>query len=203
MTRVLIVFYSRNGSTESLAAAIGDGARQEGADIRLRRCREIVSEATMEQVPGWTDSAHRMNAAYEAPTPEDAEWADAIILGTPTRFGLVCSELKAYLDSLGGLWAKGVLAGKVGSAFSSTATRHGGNEITNFTLFAPLSHFGMIIVPPGYADAAMYAGGTPYGATSVSNGPNQTLPIETELYAARFQGSRVTSIATRLNQNAT
>src|SRR3546814_11654923 len=100
-----------------------------------------------------------MNAAYEAPTTADAEWADGIILGTPTRFGSVTSELKAWIDGLGGLWAKGALNGKAGSAFSSASTAHGGNEATILGLYPPLAHLGLVIVPPGYADPVMYAAG--------------------------------------------
>ncbi|MGB3626236.1 MAG: NAD(P)H:quinone oxidoreductase [Henriciella sp.] len=198
MVKILVAFYSRNGSTELLANAIADGAREEKATLRVRRCREVVPDAVMTQVPGWAEAARRMNEAYQAPTPEDAEWADAIILGSPTRFGLVCSEVKAFIDGLGGLWSKGALAGKVGSAFSSTATRHGGNELTNFTLFAPFAHLGMIIVPPGYTDSAMYAAGTPYGATSVSAGSDQQMPTDVDLEAARYQGRRVASVAAKL-----
>lgn len=198
MVNVLVAFYSRNGSTESLANSIAQGARDEGADVRVRRCREVVSEAVMAQVPGWPEASRRMNKAHQAPTPDDAEWADAIILGSPTRFGLVCSEVKAFIDGLGGLWGKGALAGKVGSAFSSTATRHGGNELTNFTLFAPFTHLGMIIVPPGYTDSAMHAAGTPYGATTVSASNDQGMPNGADLEAARYQGRRVAAIAAKL-----
>ncbi|CAN5469932.1 hypothetical protein BH11ARM2_BH11ARM2_14460 [soil metagenome] len=122
--KVLIPFYSRNGNVEKLALAMAEGATAAGAEVRLRRCREVVSRELMEKVPGWAANADRMNAAYEAPTEADAEWADAIIFGTPTRFGNVSSELKAWVDSLGGLWFQGKLVGKVGAAFSSTSTKH-------------------------------------------------------------------------------
>src|SRR3546814_2352883 len=100
----------------------------------------------MKAAPGWLENARRMNAAYEAPTTADAEWADGIILGTPTRFGSVTSELKAWIDGLGGLWAKGALNGKAGSAFSSASTAHGGNEATILGLYPPLAHLGLVIV---------------------------------------------------------
>lgn len=195
MTKTLIVFYSRNGSTEALAQAIADGAKEASSDVRIRRAREIVDAETIAFVPGWKDSAERMNNAYPAPTPEDVEWADAIIFGSPTRFGLMASELKAFIDSLGGLWMQGKLVGKVGSAFTSTSSMHGGNELTNFTMFVPMAHFGMIIVPPGYADPIMFKAGTPYGASTTAQGAT---PNEDDLNAARFQGRHVASIARKL-----
>ena len=198
MSNILIAFYSRDGSTEALANAVADGAMAGGAGVRIRRAREFVDETVMAQAPGWAEQAERMNAAYEEPTADDAIWADGIIFGTPTRFGLVSSELKAYIDSLGALWARGKLAGKVGSAFSSTSTVHGGNEMTNFTLYIPMAHFGMIIVPPGYADGAMFKAGTPYGATSISHGPEQCKPDDLALDVARFQGQRVAEVARKL-----
>lgn len=195
--KILIAFYSRSGSTEALANGIAEGASAEGAEVRLRRAREVVSGEVMSRAPGWLENAARMNALYEAPTPADAEWADAIVLGSPTRFGLVASELKAYLDSLGGLWARGALNGKVGSAFTSTSTPHGGNEITIATLYFPMAHLGLIIVPTGYADPVLFQAGTPYGASSVS-GRNSAPPTGEELAVARFQGKRVTQVAAAL-----
>ncbi len=127
--KILIAFYSRNGSTEALAQAIAEGAHAEGAAVILRRAREIVSRDVMAHAPGWAENADRMNAAYEAPTEADAESADAIIFGTPTRFGNVSSELKAYVDSLGGLWFQGKLVGKAGGAFCSTSSLHGPDHV--------------------------------------------------------------------------
>lgn len=196
--KVLIPFYSRTGTIEALAKAIAEGAEAEGAEVRLRRARELVGHDIMSSVPGWKESADRQNALYAAPSVEDAEWADAIVLGSPTRFGAVSSELKAYIDGLGGLWAKGALVGKVGSAFAGSATPHGGNESTFTSLYNPLMHFGMVLVPPGYGDAVMFAGaGSPYGATVVSGNPPAG-PTEAELAVARFQGKRVVQIAKKL-----
>jgi NAD(P)H dehydrogenase (quinone) len=192
--RVLIAFHSRNGSTEALAKAIAEGAEAEGAEVRLRRAREVVSREIMAQAPGWAEAADAMNARYEAPTPADVEWADAIAFGSPTRFGMVSSELKAFIDSLGGLWFQGKLAGKVGAGFTSTSTAHGGNETTIAGLFLPMAHFGMIIAPIGYTDPATFAGGTPYGPSSVS-GQNNAPPIDVELAVARAQGKRLAQIA--------
>ena len=150
--KVLIPFYSRTGTIEAPGQAVAEGAEAEGAEVRLRRARELVGHDIMSSVPGWKESAEAMNARYPAPTPEDAVWADAMIFGTPTRFGSVASELKAYIDGLGGLWAKGALNGKAGSAFAGSATPHGGNESTVISLWNPLAHLGFIIVPTGYAD---------------------------------------------------
>jgi NAD(P)H dehydrogenase (quinone) len=196
--KVLIVFYSRTGTIERLAKAVAEGAKSEGAELRMRRAREVVGAEIMNGVPGWKQSAEAMNASYDAPTGDDAVWADAVIFGTPTRFGNVCSELKAYIDSLGGLWAKGALNGKVGSVFAGSSQVHGGNETTIVSLWNPLAHLGFIIVPTGYADPIMCAGaGSPYGASVVSGNPPSG-PSETELAVARFQGKRVAQVARKL-----
>jgi NAD(P)H dehydrogenase (quinone) len=196
--KILIPFYSRTGTIEGLAKAIAEGAAAEGAEVRLRRARELASPEVMAQAPGWKEQAEAMNARYEAPTADDAVWADAIIFGSPTRFGAVTAELKAYIDSLGGLWAKGALNGKLGSAFGGSATPHGGNESTIISLYNPMAHLGLIIVPTGFADAAMFKGaGTPYGASVVSGNPPSG-PTPEELDVARFQGRRVTQIAKKL-----
>ena len=194
--KVLIAFYSRNGSTEALAKAVGEGATAEGAEVRLRRAREFVGADVMAQAPGWQDNAARMNAAYEAPDADDADWADAIVFGTPTRFGNAAAELKAFIDSLGGLWFQGKLNGKVGSAFVSTQSAHGGNESTVLSLYNPMAHLGLIIVPTGYGDPVMFKAGTPYGASAVSGA--SALPTDDELAVARYQGKRVALVAKAL-----
>ena len=196
-TKVLIAFYSRGGVTEALAKAVAEGAVAEGAEVRLRRAREFVGEEVMKTAPGWLEGAKRMNALYAAPTEADAEWADAIVFGTPTRFGSMTAELKAYIDGLGGLWFQGKLIGKAGSAFASTSTVHGGNEMTITSLYAPMAHLGLILVPTGYSDPALFKAGTPYGASSVS-GTNGALPSADDLEVARYQGKRVTRVAAAL-----
>jgi NAD(P)H dehydrogenase (quinone) len=196
--KILIPFYSRTGTVEPLALAVGEGARSEGAEVRLRRAREVVSAEALAGVPGWKESAEAMNAKYDAPTPDDAVWADGVIFGTPTRFGSMASELKAYIDSLGGLWAQGKLNGKAGSAFAGSSQMHGGNESTVISLWNPLAHLGFIIVPPGYADGVMFAGaGSPYGASVISGHPPAG-PSEAEIAVARFQGKRVAQVAAKL-----
>jgi NAD(P)H dehydrogenase (quinone) len=196
--KILIAFYSRTGTIERLARAVAEGAEGEGATLRLRRAREVVGTDIIHAVPGWKESAEAMNARYPAPTLEDAAWADAVIFGTPTRFGNVCSELKAYIDGMGGLWTKGTLNGKVGSVFAGSSQVHGGNETTIVSLWNPLAHLGFIIVPTGYADPIMFAGvGSPYGASVVSGNPPAG-PTETELAVARFQGKRVAQVAKKL-----
>src|SRR5215469_2671037 len=126
MAKILIAFYSRTGTIEGLAKAVAEGAEAAGAEVRLRRARELVGHEIMSSVPNWKESAAAMNARYPAPTPEDALWADAVIFGTPTRFGIVSSELKAYIDGLGSLWFQGKLNGKVGSVFAASSQMHGG-----------------------------------------------------------------------------
>lgn len=194
---VLIAFYSRSGVTEALAKAVAQGAEQEGATVRLRRAREVVGPEVMAMAPGWQEGADRLNALYEAPTEADAEWADAIVFGTPTRFGNSAAELKSYIDGLGGLWFQGKLNGKAGSAFCSTSTPHGGNETTILSLYAPMAHLGLIIVPTGYADASMFKAGTPYGASAVS-GQNAQPPSDDDLAVATYQGRRVAGVARAL-----
>ncbi len=198
---ILIVFYSRTGSTETLAKAVGEGAEAAGAEVRLRRARDIVGPDVMAMAPGWAENAARMDAAYQAPTSDDALWADGVAFGTPTRVGNVSTELKAYIDSLGGLWFQGKLNGKAGGAFASTSTSHGGNESTIISLFNPLAHLGFIIVPLGYADPSMFRAGTPYGASSVS-GQKAIPPTADDLEVARFQGRRLTEVARALKPKA-
>jgi len=195
--RILIAFYSRTGVTEALAKGIADGAREAGGDVRMRRVRELASKEVMELSPGWCEAADAMNGRYEAPTEEDAEWADAIVFGTPSRFGSPAAELKAFIDSLGGLWFQGRLNGKAASAFASSSTTHGGNEATILSLYVPAAHLGMIVVPTGYADPTLFEAGTPYGASSVSQNAG-IMPTPTDLAVAHFQGRRVTEVAAAL-----
>ncbi len=195
---ILVAFYSRDGSVEALAKAVAEGARGAGADVRVRRVPDIVPTEIMAKVPGWDERSRRMLAEYGAPTLADVEWADGIVFGTPTRFGNASAELKAFIDSLGGLWFQGKLNGKAAGAFTSTAGPHGGNEATVISLYIPMAHLGFIIVPIGYTHPKLIQGhGTPYGASSIS-GQNSAPPTPEELEVARHQGARVTQVAAAL-----
>jgi len=196
--KLLIAFYSRNGSTEALANAVAEGARAAGAEVRVRRVRDIVGPEVMAQAPGWAENSARMQAEYPAPTTDDCEWADGIVFGAPTRFGIIAAELKAFIDSLGGLWFGGKLFNKVGAAFGATATTHGGAESTLLGLFAAMSHLGLVIVPNGYGDPATFAAGTPYGSHTAVDGQHVKAPAETDLAVARYQGKRVAQVAATL-----
>jgi NAD(P)H dehydrogenase (quinone) len=196
---LLIAFYSRGGVTEALAQGIAEGAKAAGAEVRLRRASDIVTEEIKAKVSGWKEHEERMKQAYGPPTADDAVWADAIVFGTPTRFGNVSAELKAYIDSLGGLWFQGLLNGKAGGVFGSSGTLHGGNESTLLSLYHPLAHLGFIIVPTGYADPILFKAGSPYGSTSVSYNKDAP-PTEDDLAVARFQGKRTVEVAAALKQ---
>ncbi|MCJ2054691.1 NAD(P)H:quinone oxidoreductase [Methylobacterium sp. J-070] len=193
-TRLLIVYYSRSGSVEKLASAAADAAREAGAAVRMRRTREVVDAAAMAKVDGWIDNAARQNALYEAPSHEDAEWADAILFGTPSYFGAMATELKTFLDLLGPQWKRGALAGKVGGAFAAASWPHGGSEVVTLSLYAPMAHLGMVILPTGYTDEAMLEAGSPYGASTIVGKENRP-PRSEDLNAARHQGRRMVAIA--------
>lgn len=195
--RMLIVFYSRSGTVEALAAAAAGAAQEAGAEVRVRRAREVAGEDAMGQVKGWLDSARRQNALYEAPTKDDAEWADAILFGTPCYFGAMATELKNFLDQLGPQWKRGALAGKVGGAFAAASWPHGGTEVVTLSLYAPMAHLGMVILPTGYTDEAMLEAGSPYGASAIC-GSEHRPPREEDLSAIRHQGRRMVAITRAL-----
>lgn len=192
--KLLIVFYSRTGSTEKLAVAAADAAREAGAEVRLRRAREVVPASVLDKAPAWREQADRMNRLYPEPETDDTLWADAILFGTPCYFGAMATELKAFLDQLGPQWKKGALAGKVGGAFASVSWPHGGSEVVTLSLYAPMAHLGMIIVPTGYTDEVMLEAGSPYGASTVVGAENRP-PREEDLDAIRHQGRRMIKIA--------
>lgn len=199
--KILVVFYSRDGSVEALAKAIGEGARKAGADVRLRRVNDIVPSSVMANVPGWEERSKRMIAEYGAPTTADVEWADGIVFGTPTRFGNTSAELKAFIDGLGGLWFQGKLNGKAGGVFTSTGGPHGGNETTLISLYIPMAHLGFIIVPNGYTHPGLFAGhGTPYGSSTVG-GQTANPPTQEEIEVAEHQGKRITEVAAALRKS--
>ena len=191
--KVAVIYYSATGTTYALARAIEEGAKEAGAEVRLRKVHELAPEEAIKSNEGWSAHSKETQDIEEA-SNADLEWADAIIFGTPTRYGLPTAQLKQFLDMTGGLWAKGALVNKVCSSFTSTGTSHGGQETTIVNLNTTFYHWGAIIVGPGYADPIQFQTGNPYGVSFTSN--NGALkPDEPTLQAARFQGRRVTEVA--------
>lgn len=195
--RLLIAYYSRSGSVLALAEAAAEAAREKGAEVRVRRAREVASPEAMAKVEGWTESAARQNAIYPAPSQEDAEWADAILFGTPCYFGAMATELKNFLDQLGPQWKKGKLAGKVGAAFATASWPHGGTEVVTLSLYAPMAHLGMVILPTGYTDEAMLEAGSPYGASAIVGAENRP-PGSEDFDTIRHQARRTVAIVAAL-----
>lgn len=194
-TKAAIIYYSATGGTYKLAEAISEGAREAGADVRLLKVRELAPEEAIASNAGW--SAHRLETQH---VPEaalsDLEWADVVIFGAPTRFGLPAAQLKQFVDTCGPLWAKGALMNKVVSSFTSAATAHGGQETTLVALNNTFYHWGSIIVPPGYGDPVQFAAGNPYGVSFTSQN-GAVPPDETALASARYQGRRTVQVATQ------
>ncbi|MFI6769561.1 NAD(P)H:quinone oxidoreductase [Streptomyces sp. NPDC050355] len=185
---VAVIYYSSTGTIAELARLIADAAEHAGADVRLRRAAELAPQTAIDANPAWAANAAATADILEA-THEDMLWADAVILGTPTRFGNVSSQLKQYFDTLGGLWQQGRLADKVYSGFTASATRHGGQESTLLALYQTVHHFGGILIAPGYTDPAKYTDGNPYGTSHVG-GPDTPLDDDART-AARIQAERV------------
>ncbi|MPQ97057.1 NAD(P)H:quinone oxidoreductase [Modestobacter sp. I12A-02628] len=198
MTRIAVVYYSSTGNVHQLAEAVAAGAADAGAEVRLRRVAELAPDAAIDANPLWRAHVDATAETVEVATPADMEWADGYALGTPTRFGTPAAQLKQFIDSLGGLWFTGKLADKGATAFTSAQNTHGGNESTLLTLFNIFTHFGAIIVPPGYTDPSVFAaGGNPYGA-SVSSGGDSAAASAEVLAAARYQGRRLAEITAKL-----
>lgn len=198
MTKLAIIYYSATGHGTTMAKRVAEAAESTGAEVRVRHIAETRDPESFAANPAWT-------ANYEATkdlppaTGDDIVWADAVIFGSPTRFGSVASQLRGFLDSLGGLWAEGKLADKVYAAFTSTNTAHGGQETTLLTLYVTLMHFGGIIVPPGYTDQLKFVDGNPYGVSLIASHDNINefdAPIDAALdHLAR----RVVAVSDRLN----
>lgn len=191
--KVAIIYYSATSITYQLAQAAESAARDAGADVRLRKVRELAPEEAIASNQGW--AAHRLETQHvpEA-TLDDLEWADAIILGAPTRYGMPAAQLKQFIDTTGPLWAQGKLVDKIVSSFTSSATAHGGQESTILALNNTFYHWGSIIVPPGYADPVQFAAGNPYGASWTSQN-GVVPPDENALASMRFQTKRVIDVA--------
>ena len=197
MARVLVLYYSSYGHVETMASAIAEGARSGGAAVDIKRVPETL--------PADIAKASHFKLDQKAPiaTIEELANYDAIIVGAPTRFGRLCSQMASFLDQAGGLWMKGALNGKVAGAFSSTATQHGGQETTLFSIITNLLHLGMVIVGLPYSFQGQMkldevTGGSPYGATTIAGGQGQRQPSANELDGARFQGKLIAQTAAKL-----
>lgn len=197
MSKVLVLYYSSYGHLETMANAIAEGARGAGAEVDVKRVPETVPEEIARV-------AHfKLDQAAPVATVAELEHYDAIIVGTGTRFGRISSQMAAFLDQAGGLWARGALNGKVGAAFTASATQHGGQETTLFSIITNLLHFGMTVVGLDYGHAGQMrhdevVGGAPYGATTIAGGDGSRQPSDTELEGARYLGARVATTATKL-----
>jgi NAD(P)H dehydrogenase (quinone) len=187
---IAVIYYSATGTVYELAQLILTGAEDAGAEVRLLKVAELAPKAAIDANPAWQANAAATQHVPTA-TSDDVRWADAVILGSPTRFGNVASQLKQFLDTLGGLWARGELADKVYSGFTASTTAHGGQESTLLALYNSVHHFGGILVAPGYTDPIKYDDGNPYGTSHVSGqGPVD----DTIRAAAAYQGRRVAVI---------
>ncbi|MFC4274135.1 NAD(P)H:quinone oxidoreductase [Achromobacter aloeverae] len=197
MAKVLVLYYSSYGHIEKMAEAVAEGARGAGAQVDIKRVPETVPEEIAR-------GAHfKLEQAAPVAAVADLENYDAIIIGTGTRFGRISSQMASFLDQAGGLWMRGALNGKVGSAFVSTASQHGGQETTLFSLITNLLHFGMTIVGLPYSFQGQLTlnevtGGSPYGATTLAGGDGSRQPSANELDGARFQGALVAQTAAKL-----
>jgi NAD(P)H dehydrogenase (quinone) len=198
VSKVLVLYYSAYGHIETMAYAVAEGAREVGARVHVKRVPETVPEAIAR-------GAH-FKLDQEAPiaTIEELADYDAIIVGSGTRFGRISSQMAAFLDQAGGLWMRGALHGKVGGAFSSTGTQHGGQETTLFSMITNLLHFGMVIVGLDYGFTGQMTleeitGGSPYGATTIAGGDGSRQPTANELRAASYQGRRIAEVANKLH----
>ena len=197
MTQVLVLYYSSYGHTAALAEAVAEGVRQEGATATVKRVPETAPEEVAKSFQH--DPSHAVATVDELPS------YDAIVVGTPTRYGRMTSQMAAFWDQTGGLWQSGALVGKVGAAFTSTATQHGGQETTLFSILTNLFHMGMTLVGldygfPGQMQNDEVHGGTPYGASTIAGGDGKRVPHENDLGGARYLGARVARTAAKLAQ---
>lgn len=197
MARVLVLYYSAYGHIETMAHAVAEGARSAGAEVAVKRVPELVPEDVAKA------SHFKLDQPAPVATVEELADYDAIIFGAGTRYGTVASQLRNFIDQTGGLWAKGKLVGKVSSAFTSSATQHGGQESTILGLIPTMMHHGMVVVGLPYAFQGQMGveevkGGSPYGASTITGGDGSRQPSAVELEAARFQGAHVARIAAKL-----
>lgn len=197
MSKVLVLYYSAYGHVEQMAKAVAEGARSAGATADIRRVPELVPEDVAKA------SGYKLDQEAPVARVEELDEYDAIIIGVGTRYGRMASQMANFLDQTGGLWARGALNGKVGSAFTSTASQHGGQETTLMAIHTNLLHLGMMAVGLPYSFQGQMrldeiTGGSPYGATTIAAGDGSRQPSENELEGARFQGRHVAEIATKL-----
>lgn len=197
MPKVLVLYYSSYGHIETMAGAVAEGARQAGAEVDVKRVPELVPDEVARK------SGYKLDQAAPVAKVDDLAGYDAIIVGTGTRYGRMTSQMANFWDQTGGLWAKGVLVGKVGAAFSSTATQHGGQETTLFSIITNLMHHGLVIVGLPYAFQGQMrmdeiTGGSPYGPTTLTGGDGKRQPSGNELDGARYLGRRVAEVAAKL-----
>jgi NAD(P)H dehydrogenase (quinone) len=193
MPKVLVLFYSRTGNTAAIADAVAEGAKAvRFAEVDVRRIDDLAPARVIEGDAEWTRSRAALAARYQTFAGVDAlADYDAIVLGTPSRDGVMAAELKNVLDQAGPLWQRGALVNKVGAAFTSVSTPHGGHETTLWSIMTPMANLGMILVPPGYTDPVMFDAGSPYGATTTTAGGS---PSAADLAVARHQGKRVAEV---------
>ena len=202
--KVLIVFYSMYGHIYKMAEAVGEGAKKvAGTEVEIRRVPETLPQEVLAKMGAV--EAQKQFSNIPVCTVDELPDADAIIFGTPTRFGNMCGQMRQFLDATGQLWAKGALVGKVGSVFTSSATQHGGQESTILTFHVTLLHQGFVVVGLPYAFQGQMrideiTGGSPYGASTIAGGDGSRMPSENELEAARFQGKHVATIAAKLSK---
>lgn len=194
--KVAVIYYSATGSVHALAQSVADGAREAGGSVRVVRVRETVPRDVVERNPLW---ARHLDATERVPvaTLTDVRAADVILLGTPTRFGHVSSQLQAFIDTWGELWGANAFADKVFSAFTSSATNHGGQETTLMSIYTTVCHLGGIMVPPGYTEPELLETGNPYGASSISRN-GELAPTDADLRSAFVLGRRATQAAADL-----
>ena len=197
MPKVLVLYYSSYGHIEAMASAIAEGAREAGAQVDIKRVPELVPDEVARSMHFKLDQAAPIAKVDDLPA------YDAIIIGTGTRFGRLSSQMASFLDQAGGLWMRGALHGKIGGAFASTGTQHGGQETTLFSIITNFLHFGMTIVGLDYGHTGQMmtsevTGGSPYGATTIAGGDGSRMPSENELAGARYQGRRIAEVAAKL-----
>ncbi|MGI8306241.1 MULTISPECIES: NAD(P)H:quinone oxidoreductase [Saccharopolyspora] len=198
--KVSVIYYSATGTGTEIANTLVAEAEAAGAEVRLRRAPELAPDAAIDSNPAWRANVEATKSIPEA-TPEDVVWADAVLFGSPTRFGNIASQLKQFIDTLGGQWAQGQLADKVYSGFTSSSTAHGGQESTLLALYNTFHHFGGIVVAPGYTDGAKFADGNPYGTSHVdAQGANKVDDVTRA--AAAVQAKRVVAVAQALKNGA-